>query len=175
MTLTQLGIMLATFAALGAAVKAGPPVWSFVRTMAAIPRMTESIWAEFGRNGGSTTRDRIEQIVRHTETVVATVEAVHASTQRLDATFLAHSAMDATTFSLLGHRLDDIETAVRAAASQEAEHAEATKEAVVHTDAKGCMIDQRLDAIASAVRAGTIQEAAHHDQRRQEHDEQTDR
>jgi len=123
MTLTQLGVMLATFAALGAAIKAGPPVWSFIRTVAALPRMTESIWAEFGRNGGSTTRDRIEQIVRHTETVVATVEAVHASTARLDATLLAHSSMDATTFGLLGHRLDTIESAVRAAADQEAAHA----------------------------------------------------
>ena len=172
MTLTQVGVAMATFAALGAAIKAGPPVWTFIRTIAALPRMIESIWSEFGRNGGSTTRDRIEQIVRHTETVVATVEAVHASTARLDATFLAHTTVDATTFGLLDRRLESIEDAVRSAADQEAAHAVEAKDAVAAKDAF-CLIDQRLDIITSAIRAGTAQEAANAAERKEEYDQQT--
>ena len=121
MTLTQLGIMLATFAALGAAIKAGPPVWSFIRTIAAIPRMIESIWSEFGRNGGSTTRDRIEHIARE---VATTVELSHRS----DALLSMHTAQDSVMFKLIADRLGSIETIVVRAGEQEEAHASERKQ-----------------------------------------------
>ena len=134
MTLTQVGVAMATFAALGAAIKAGPPVWSFIRTVARIPRMIESIWGEFGRNGGSTTRDKIEQLIRHTEAVAVDLKAVNASTARLDATFVANSALNATTFSMLDRRLTHIETAVQQGTVQEAKHASQRKEEYEQTN-----------------------------------------
>ena len=120
MTLTQFGVALATFAALGAAIKAGPSVWAFVRTIAAIPRMIESIWSEFGRNGGSTTRDRIEHIARE---VTTTVDLAHRS----DALLSMHTAQDSVMFQLIADRLGSIESAVVRAGEQEETHASERK------------------------------------------------
>lgn len=87
---------------LAATIKAGPVVWGFVIAAARLPKMTESIWAEFGRNGGSTTRDRIEHIARE---VAATTEMQREAARIVE----RHTASDSIMFQLIADRLTSME------------------------------------------------------------------
>lgn len=123
MTLTQFGVALATFAALGAAIKAGPPVWSFIRNVARIPSMTESIWREFGRGNGDTTRDRIEQIARKVDEAKALAQRSVETAERTEAAFIIHTRADAASFSMVADRFTSLEREVVATRVQEGENA----------------------------------------------------
>ena len=107
MSLPEITAVLVAIGAAGAAIAAGPAVWRFVSATARLPRMTEAIWREFGRNGGSTTRDRIEEIARQ---VVRTAEMQELLTQTIG----AHTASDALAFSLISGRLDSMEHSLEA-------------------------------------------------------------
>ena len=154
MTLTQLGIMLATFAALGAAIKAGPSVWAFVRNVARIPSMTESIWKEFGRGNGDgdvTTRDRIEHIARQVDRAEATANNSIEIAKDTKETMSVHLMADATSFSmvaqsnervatrlgLMDERLGRLEEAVAKGTKQEKDHADAAASAAERNGRNG--------------------------------------
>ena len=88
--------------ALAATIKAGPVVWTFIIAAARLPQMTENIWAEFGRNGGSTTRDRIEEIARQVSTTVAMQRDAAVLVER-------HTVSDSIMFKLIADRLTTME------------------------------------------------------------------
>lgn len=125
MTLTQFGVALATFAALGAAIRAGPAVWSFIRNVARLPSMTESIWREFGRSGDGTltTRDRIEQIARKVDEAKALAQRSVETAERTEAAFIIHTRADAASFSMVADRFTSLEREVVAARTQEGQNA----------------------------------------------------
>lgn len=88
--------------ALAATIKAGPVVWGFIIAVARLPHMTESIWAEFGRNGGSTTRDRIEDIARKVDVTTEMQREAARVVER-------HTASDSIMFQLIADRLTSME------------------------------------------------------------------
>ena len=144
MTLPEITAILLGVGALGAAIKAGPAVWSFVRNVARIPSMTESIWMEFGRNGGSTTRDRIEHIARKIEDTAALAQHSLDTGLRNDAIIATHFQSDAASFQLIAQRLASIEGAVVQ-----------TKQAVDHgTKQEG---EHAADAKVAAKRKGSAE------------------
>lgn len=87
MTGAEITAILTGVALFGAALRGTPAIWRFVVAMARLPHMTEQIWSEFGRNGGSTTRDRIEHIARDVaelaRSTTASAEALAAHEARL--------------------------------------------------------------------------------------------
>ena len=87
---------------LAALIKAGPVVWGFIIAVARLPHMTESIWAEFGRNGGSTTRDRIEHIARKVDVTTEMQREAARIVER-------HTASDSIMFQLIADRLTSME------------------------------------------------------------------
>ena len=95
--------------ALAATIKAGPVVWGFIIAVARLPHMTESIWAEFGRNGGSTTRDRIEEIARQVATTSDMQRDAGASLDRHMVALDRHTASDSIMFQLIADRLTSME------------------------------------------------------------------
>lgn len=128
-----------TILLLAALIKAGPVVWSFVIAAARLPHMTEEIWHEFGRNGGSTTRDRIEHIARQVDRAeVKAKSSIEMARDTKDA-MSAHLQADATSFAIVAQaservanrleqvdeRLGRLEEAVARGTRLESEHAEA--------------------------------------------------
>lgn len=87
MTGAEITAVLTGVVLFGAALRTAPVIWRFVVAMARLPHMTERIWYEFGRNGGTTTRDRIEHIAREVgdartaATSAATALAVDTETE----------------------------------------------------------------------------------------------
>lgn len=86
MTGAEITAVLTGVVLFGAALRTAPVIWRFVVAMARLPHMTEQIWSEFGRNGGSTTRDRIEHIAR--EVGDARAAATSAGTALAAGTFI---------------------------------------------------------------------------------------
>ncbi len=136
MTLTQFGVALATFAALGAAIAAGPPIWGFIRNVARLPYMTESIWREFGRSGDgtSTTRDLLQHIARKVEVAEVMAQQGLTMSERNVETVAAHTQSDAAAFLLIAqtsqqivNRLSSLEREVIYSRKQEGDHADAAK------------------------------------------------
>lgn len=139
MTGAEVTAILTGVALFGAAVKAGPSVWAFIRNMARLPSMIESIWLEFGRgngNGVSTTRDRIEHIARKVDRAEAKADRSIELWERNDEALSAHLKSDAAALQLIAQssdrvaeRLGRLEAAVAQGTKLEGEHAHAAASA----------------------------------------------
>ncbi len=139
MTLPEITAVLIALGAAGATIKAGPSVWGFVRNVARIPSMVESIWREFGRNGGSSIKDRIEHIARGVDRADETAKQSVAMAQEAKLTLGVHLQADAASFTMIASanervadrlgrvedRLGRLEEAVAEGTRQEGEHADA--------------------------------------------------
>ena len=93
---------------LAATIKAGPIVWAFISAAARLPQMTEHIWAEFGRNGGSSTRDRIEQIARGIDRVEKKANSSIAMAEETKESMKVHLTTDATSFALVSNSTERV-------------------------------------------------------------------
>lgn len=101
MTSTLAATVLGGVILLGAALKALPPVWSFVKALAKMPLTLEAVFHEFSPNNGGSMRDAVDRLT--TESLRGKLE-----TQLLARKFDQHAIDDTASFKLVLSRLDEI-------------------------------------------------------------------
>lgn len=112
-----LGAVLAGVVLFGAALKALPSIWAFIKAAAKVPTVVESILYEFSPNGGGSMRDAVNKLVvdgdhlrESNHNMVNKMTAVSGFTDLLRQKIEQHTQDDAASFAEILGRLDKIDT-----------------------------------------------------------------